>query len=67
MKEMLGDLADGQIEFYKAVSLCLFPIQTAIFTLMLRAPGHGGMGTDYPHYRSDTRGRLNRFIEPTWI
>ncbi len=25
MKEMLGNFADGQIEFYKAVSLYFFP------------------------------------------
>jgi len=30
MKEMLGDLADGQIEFYKAVSMFFFAFAVVI-------------------------------------
>lgn len=56
MKEMLGNLAEGQIEFYKAVSLSFYnrfyvyqqPFDT----------GNGGMGENYTNHSTDSSGRL---------
>jgi hypothetical protein len=43
MKEMLGNLADGQIEFYKAVS----GIDSSLILYANRqSPGYGRMGED---------------------
>lgn len=59
MKEMLGNLADGQIEFYKAVSI--FRYSLVNLYLCLRSffvPGDGGMGQDNTYHSAYTRGRL---------
>lgn len=55
MKEMLSNLADGQIEFYKAVCK-LSPLQTGI--LILRRLGNGGVGANHTCYPAYTGGRL---------
>jgi hypothetical protein len=57
MKEMLGNLADGQIELYKNVSDFL-----SLQSRCSRRPGHGGMGQNYSNYSAHTRGRLAHFV-----
>jgi hypothetical protein len=42
MKEMLENLADGQIEFYKAVSWAMFRICCTRLTLFLAGNGRVG-------------------------
>jgi hypothetical protein len=58
MKEMLSNLADGQIELYRNVSN-LFHLRCHV---CLRRPGHGGMGQDHSNYSAHTRGRLAHFV-----
>ena len=59
MKEMLGNLADGQIEFYKAVSeiasRCSF--STLIFVL-----GYGGVGENNTNHSAYTSGRVVHYL-----
>ena len=57
MKEMLGNLADGQIEFYKAVRCPaivgnIIKLSTSWFT------GDGRMGKNHTRHTTYTRGRL---------
>ncbi len=60
MKEMLGNYADGQIEFYKAVSHLLSGRTSGGGADARRScyVGHGGMGQDYTSNSAHTRGRL---------
>ena len=58
MKEMLGNLADGQIEFYKAVRTSNSgPIESATLYLRLLV-GYGGVGTHHTYNSANTGGRL---------
>lgn len=50
MKEMLGNLADGQIEFYKAVCKSIY----RSIGILKRSVGYGGMGENYTYYPTDT-------------
>ncbi len=58
MKEMLSNLADGQIELYRNVSDFLLRSCHGY----LRRLGHGGMGQNHPNYSAHTRGRLAHFV-----
>ena len=55
MKEMLGGLADGQIEFYKAVGLSRID---TIYCLLTNFKGDGRMGQDYTRNTTYSCGRL---------
>ena len=57
MKEMLGNVADGQIEFYKAVCGPL-SIENIIKLLILWFTGDGRMGKNHTRNTTYTRGRL---------
>ena len=59
MKEMLGNLADGQIEFYRSVSDILFFFAASLLIFVL---GHGGVGQDHSNYSAYTRGRLAHVV-----
>lgn len=56
MKEMLGRLADGQTEMYKAVRNPSAPSQR--WSDMLFLAEHGGMGENHPYNTAYTRGRV---------
>ena len=56
MKEMLGRLADGQTEMYKAVRNPGVPSQR--WSDMLFLAEHGGMGENHPYNTAYTRGRV---------
>ena len=58
MKEMLGNLADGQIEFYKAVCCPLSPKIRKLLTFLFT--GDGRMGKNHTRNTTYTRGRLSR-------
>ncbi len=60
MKEMLGNLADGEIEFYKAVS-AISSIST--FSRSHIRLGDGRMGEDYTNYSTDSCGRLIDYFQ----
>ena len=47
MKEMLGNYADGQIEFYKAVGIMLRVLRANIAQLLVRRPWKNGT-VSYP-------------------
>jgi hypothetical protein len=53
MKDMLGDLADGQIEFYKAVC-----VPSQYWTYAHPSSGYGRMGESHPYSPTDPCGRL---------
>lgn len=55
MKEMLGNLADGQIEFYKAVRVSTY---SKPLLVLYRVTGHGRMGENYTCHSTHTSGRL---------
>jgi hypothetical protein len=57
MKEMLTNLADGQIELYRNVS----DISPSWQIFLLIVLGHGRMGQDCSDYPAHTRGRLAHF------
>ena len=57
MKEMLGNLADGQIEFYKSVC-CPSLAENMIELLTLLSTGYGRMGKNHTRNTTYTRGRL---------
>lgn len=59
MKEMLGGLADSQIEFYKSVCTTSH-IYLSLFLITL--VGNGGMGPDYSSYFKDKSGCLVRCL-----
>ena len=50
MKEMLTNLADGQIELYKSVRDTYYLYQAFSHSVA----GDGGMGPHYTHDRADT-------------
>ncbi len=56
MKEMLGNLADGQIEFYKSVRAFYGAISDIVFTVYLT--GDGRVGEDYTRHSTYTSGCL---------
>jgi hypothetical protein len=60
MKEMLGNLADGQIELYRSVSDIVVVSTTSPYLFVVL--GHGRVGQDYPDYSAYTRGRLAHFV-----
>jgi hypothetical protein len=55
MKEMLGNLADGQIEFYKSVSFPHCPFPRSLCLIAGDAQGHGGMGANHTSHRKHPR------------
>ena len=57
MKEMLGNLADGQIEFYKSVC-CPSLVENIIKLLTFLCTGYGRMGKNHTRNTTYTRGRL---------
>ena len=57
MKEMLGNLADGQIEFYKAVRTYFSNDHSdGVLILTTTLPVHGRMGTYYTYHPAHTCG-----------
>jgi hypothetical protein len=54
MKEMLGNLAEGEIEFYQSV--CRSFIKTGSRATFFS--GDGRMGADYTYHSTYTGGRL---------
>ena len=58
MKEMLSNLADGQIELYKSVSDVLVFSEPPYQSML----GHGRVGQDHSDYSAHTRGRLAHFV-----
>jgi hypothetical protein len=57
MKEMLGNLADGQIELYRSVSDVLVFLEPLCLSML----GYGRVGQDHSDYSAHTRGRLAHF------
>ena len=57
MKEMLGNVADGQIEFYKSVC-CPTIVKNIIKLLTFWFTGDGRMGKNHTRNTTYTRGRL---------
>jgi hypothetical protein len=57
MKEMLGNLTDGQIEFYKSVC-CLSLAENIIKLLTFLSTGFGRVGKNHTRNTTYTRGRL---------
>lgn len=57
MKEMLGNLADGQIEFYKSVC-CPSLAENIIKLPTFLSPGYGRMGKNHTRNTTYTCGRL---------
>ena len=55
MKEMLGNYADGQIEFYTAV--CTSGAGMIALADIITV-GYGGVGADYTNHSTHTSGRL---------
>jgi sorting nexin-4 len=55
MKEMLSNLADGQIEFYKAVCYVIPPFVSLSITLLV---GNGRVGQNYTCNTTHSSGRL---------
>lgn len=55
MKEMLSNLADGEIEFYQSVRL---PLSFSPRALTRCCPGNGRVGTNYTYNSADKSGCL---------
>lgn len=64
MKEMLGNLADGEIEFYKAVSNIIIRLLLSLITNICIV--NGRVGKNNTHHPAHTRGCLVTDMMYVW-